>query len=224
MAAGAAAARAGAAAQRGSGSDRSDPAVAAAQGQARCFPPIEIVSADEIEAIHQASLTRARRDRHGFHAARGARPAAEGRAPRIEGERVRFRPRHDRGSDHLRAVATSRFHARNPRQHHRDRRRHRWSSAPSAARPTAPMSISGRRTGNHADYRNFLRLAQYFNCIGFISRLSGRADRPPCLDPPSRGVARHGRPHRQAVPRLFAGPGAHLRRHRDRPHRPRHRR
>ena len=27
----------------------------------------------------------------------------------------------------------------------------------------------GRRTGNHADYRNFLKLAQYFNCIGFLS-------------------------------------------------------
>jgi len=27
----------------------------------------------------------------------------------------------------------------------------------------------GRRVGNHADYRNFLRLAQYFNVVGFVS-------------------------------------------------------
>ncbi len=35
--------------------------------------------------------------------------------------------------------------------------------------PNSADIDNGRRTGNHADYRNFLKLAQYFNCIGFIA-------------------------------------------------------
>ena len=123
----------------------------------------------------------------------------------VDGERVRFDREHDRGSAGHRRRRSSRFHARNPANTIRDRRRLDGLRHRSAARPTAPISEGGRRTGNHADYRNFLKLAQYFNCIDFISRLSGRADRRPCLDPPSRSAARHGGPHRQAVPRLFAG-------------------
>ena len=49
------------------------------------------------------------------------------------------------------------------------RRRRRSPSARSAAPPNGSDLEGGRRTGNQADYRNFLRLAQYFNCIGFIS-------------------------------------------------------
>ena len=35
--------------------------------------------------------------------------------------------------------------------------------------PNCADMDGGRRTGNHADYRKFLKLAQYFNCIGFIA-------------------------------------------------------
>ena len=38
-----------------------------------------------------------------------------------------------------------------------------------ASPPNASDADRGRRPGNHDDYRNFLRLAQYFNAIGFIS-------------------------------------------------------
>ncbi len=30
---------------------------------------------------------------------------------------------------------------------------------------------NGRRSGNQNDYRNFLKLAQYFNAIGFLSAI-----------------------------------------------------
>ena len=134
-----------------------------------------------------------------------------------------LRPRDDRGADGIGAVANSPSMRATPRtaaQIGGNRHRLRHGGSP----PNCSDMDGGRRTGNHADYRNFLKLAQYFNCIGFLARLSGRADRHPCLDPPSRSAARHGGADRQAVPRLFAGQRAHLRRDRDRPHRPRHHR
>ena len=54
-------------------------------------------------------------------------------------------------------------------------------------------------------------------------RLHGRADRHPARHPPSRGPARHLHDDRQADPLLLAGLGPDPRRHRDVPHRARHR-
>ena len=47
--------------------------------------------------------------------------------------------------------------------------------------PNCSDMEGGRRTGNHADYRKFLKLAQYFNCIGFIA---GYPVEPSIFTPP----------------------------------------
>jgi trimethylamine---corrinoid protein Co-methyltransferase len=87
--------------------------------------------------------------------------------------------------------------------------------------PNCSDADGGRRSGTLADYRNFLKLGQVFNCIHFIG---GYPVEPIDVHPSVRHLVAlkgHGDAHRQAVPGLFAGARAHQRRHRDRPDRAR---
>ncbi|CAN5457099.1 trimethylamine methyltransferase family protein [soil metagenome] len=132
----------------------------------RRFPPTEIVSADEIEAIHQASLTVLEEIGMDFThpAARDLIKAAGGK---VVGDRVHW----DRHmiEELMRSVPPRfTFHARNP-ENSVEIGGSNMVFGTVGSPPNSSDRDGGRRTGNHVDYQNFLRLAQYFNCIGFIS-------------------------------------------------------
>ncbi len=132
----------------------------------RAFPPMEIISADEVEAIHQASLRVLSEIGMDF-ALPEARDMLKKAGAHISGERVRFDPEM---IDELMKSAPPEFtfHARNPENN-------AVIGGPNmlfgtVGSPPNCSDLEGdRRTGNQADYRKFLKLAQYFNCIGFIA-------------------------------------------------------
>ncbi len=136
-------------------------------GQARVmFEPARIVSDDQLEAIHLASLEVLETigidvmlpEAREIYAAAGAS---------VQGERVRIP-----GEVITRAIATVpsafTFHARNPGKSIRIGDGHLAFGTVGSA-PNSSDLEHGRRSGNLKDYRGFLKLAQGFNCIDFIS-------------------------------------------------------
>jgi trimethylamine--corrinoid protein Co-methyltransferase len=128
------------------------------------FAPTRLVSDDELESIHVASL-RVLRDIGVDVLHEGARKIMKehGAAVREGVERVHF------DSDmilELIAHAPSEFtvHARNP-AHNVRFGGNNVTIAMMASAPNCSDIDSGRRPGNQADYRNFLRLAQMHNII-----------------------------------------------------------
>lgn len=132
----------------------------------RAFPPMEIVSADELDAIHHASL-RVLAEIGMDVTWPPARELMKAAGASVAGERVRFDPAM---IEELIVTAPSQFtfHARNPAQSLLIGGNHMVFGT-VASPPNAADMDGGRRTGNQADFRNFLRLAQYFNCIDFLS-------------------------------------------------------
>lgn len=132
----------------------------------RLFPAMEIVSADELEAIHHASLKVLSEIGMDFTLPE-ARDMLRQAGAKVEGERVRFDPAM---IEELISSAPSEFnfHARNPANDQRIGG-NSITFGTVASPPNASDMDGGRRTGNYQDYKNFLRLGQYFNCIGFIS-------------------------------------------------------
>jgi trimethylamine--corrinoid protein Co-methyltransferase len=132
----------------------------------RRFPPMEIISADEIEAIHQASLRVLEEIGMDFTLPE-ARALLKRAGAAIDGERVRF----DRHMvEELIRTAPRRFtfHARNP-ENTVEIGGDDMVFGTVGSPPNSSDMDNGRRPGNLADYHNFLRLAQYFNCIGFLA-------------------------------------------------------
>ena len=130
----------------------------------RRFPPVEIVTADELEAIHLASLTVLEEIGMDFlePEARALLKAA-GADVRESSERVRF----DRDFVLERIkTAPSAFtlHARNP-AHNLYFGGDAVIFAQVASTPNASDLDNGRRPGNRADFQNLLRLAQSHNII-----------------------------------------------------------
>ena len=132
----------------------------------RRFPPMEIVSADEIESIHRASLQVLAEIGMDFTLPE-ARDLLRKAGADIKGERVRFDPAL---IEDLMASAPSQFtfHARNP-DNDQIVGGGNMMFGTVGSPPNCSDMDTGRRAGTHADYRNFLKLAQYFNAIGFIS-------------------------------------------------------
>ena len=130
----------------------------------RPFPPTEVVSADQLEAIHDASLTVLEEIGMDFlePAARTLLKSA-GADVREGSERVRF----DRGFI-LEKIATApsdfTLHARNPAHDLRFGGDH-VIFAQVASTPNASDMDGGRRPGNTADFQNLLKLAQSYNII-----------------------------------------------------------
>lgn len=138
-----------------------------APGQAKVmFEPARIVSDDELESLHLASLEVLETigmdvmlpEARDYFADAGAS---------VDGERVRIP-----AGLIMQALATVpsqfTFHARNPDKTLRIGGG--WMAFGTVG--SAPNSSSlerGRRPGNLEDYRDFLKLAQSFNCIDFIS-------------------------------------------------------
>ena len=128
------------------------------------YRPIEVLTEEQLEAVHAASLTILEEVGMDFlHQEALEVLAAAGAAVTPGSQRVRL----DRGLV-LEAVAKapSRFtlHARNPE------RNLTWGGnavtfATVASAPNSADLEGGRRPGNQADYRNFLRLGQFFNVI-----------------------------------------------------------
>jgi trimethylamine--corrinoid protein Co-methyltransferase len=130
----------------------------------RRFPPTEIASADELEAIHDASLTVLEEIGMDFlePEARALLKAA-GADVRPDSERVRF----DRNFilDAIRsAPAGFTLHARNP-AHDLRFGGDALIFAQVASTPNASDLDNGRRPGNRLDFQNLLRLAQSYNVI-----------------------------------------------------------
>jgi trimethylamine--corrinoid protein Co-methyltransferase len=128
------------------------------------FKPTEIVSADELESIHRASL-RVLREIGVDVLHEGARKIMKEHGADVsEGsERVRF------DSDMLLELvghAPSEFtiHARNPAHNVRFGGNNLVLSQMASA-PNCSDLDSGRRPGNQADFRNFLKLAQMHNIL-----------------------------------------------------------
>ena len=70
---------------------------------ARAFPPMAIISADEVESIHRASLKVLSEIGMDFNLPE-ARDLLKKAGADISGERVRFDPRHDRRADEISAL------------------------------------------------------------------------------------------------------------------------
>lgn len=128
------------------------------------FPPTKLVSDDELESIHLASL-RVLKEIGVEVLHEGARKIMkEHGADVTEGsERVRFDP--DMILE-LVAHAPSEFtlHARNP-AHNVTFGGNRLVFAQMASAPNCSDIDRGRRAGNQQDYRNFLKLAQMHNIL-----------------------------------------------------------
>ena len=132
----------------------------------RLFPAMEIVSADELESIHHASLKVLSEIGMDFTLPE-ARDMLKKAGAKVEGERVRFDPAMIEELISS-APAEFNFHARNPDNDQRIGG-NSITFGTVASPPNASDMDGGRRTGNYQDYKNFLRLGQYFNCIGFLS-------------------------------------------------------
>lgn len=126
------------------------------------YGPVEVLDADQIEAIHLASLRILSETGIDFlHPEAHALLAPAG--ARVDGERVRFDPEM---VEEAVAKAPREFslHSRNP-----DHDLHVGGPhvifAEVASAPNVSDMLGGRRPGNHRDYQDMLRLGQSFNIV-----------------------------------------------------------
>jgi trimethylamine--corrinoid protein Co-methyltransferase len=130
----------------------------------RRFEPTRVVSDDELEAIHQASLrVLADIGIDVLHPDARQRLLAAGCASSVDGDRVRFDPELVL---ELVGSAPSEFtlHARNPAHTVQLGGDHVVFSS-VASPPNCSDAAGGRRVGNEADFANLVRLSQHLNAI-----------------------------------------------------------
>ena len=132
------------------------------------LPPIELLQADQVEAIHDTSMQILEEVGMDFLHPEALALLREGGAEVEDGtERVRF----DRGLiEETLAGAPSELtlHARNP-AHHLPVGGNNIAFGTVASPPNVSDLEGGRRVGNFADYCNLLRLAQSLNIVHFFS-------------------------------------------------------
>lgn len=128
------------------------------------FAPVPAVSADEVEAIHQASLTILEEIGMDFlHVEARAMLKAAGAEVDPDSERVRF----DRGMVEAAiglAPESFRLHARNP-AHDLTIGAGHVAFCSVGSTPNVADRQGGRRPGNIADYRNLIRLGQTLDAM-----------------------------------------------------------
>jgi trimethylamine--corrinoid protein Co-methyltransferase len=128
----------------------------------RQFPPMRMVSDDELEAIHATSLTILEEIGMDFLNAEARDILAQAGA-KVDGLRVRF----DRALIEQ-AIATApetfTLHARNP-AHHVTFGGDVVTFPQMASAPNCTDADRGRRPGNQQDFRDFLKLAQTLNIL-----------------------------------------------------------
>ena len=133
---------------------------------ARSFPPTKLISDDQLESIHFASLKVLAEIGMDFMMPE-ARDILRKAGARIEGERVRFDPAM---IEEAMAHAPSSFtiHSRNPN-------RQILMGGPNisfgtvGSPPNCHDMEGGRRTGTRADFQKFIKLGHHFNAIDFIA-------------------------------------------------------
>lgn len=131
------------------------------------YQPTEVVSADELESIHQASLRILDEIGMDFLDA-GAREllAAAGADVEAGADRVRFEP--GMVEETIRTAPSAfTLHARNPEHHVRIGGHHMAFGAVSSAPYVADLD-RGRRVGNRDDFQNLVRLAHMLHTIHFF--------------------------------------------------------
>ena len=128
-------------------------------------PPVEVLSADQVEAIHQASL-RILRDIGMKVLDPETRAIYENAGASVDGQQVTFDPAM---VETLIKTAPAEFtlHSWNP-EHSLHIGGDWLAFGTVGSAPNASDLDRGRRTGNRADYQNFLRLAQSLESIHFI--------------------------------------------------------
>ncbi len=130
----------------------------------RHFAPTTILSDDEVESIHRASLKVLAEVGMDFMHDE-ARALLKAAGADIQGERVRFDAALiEELISH--APQTFTIHARNP-AHNRVVGGNNMMFGTVGSPPNAHDMEGGRRVGNRNDYQTFLRLGQYFNVINF---------------------------------------------------------
>ena len=133
--------------------------------KSRHFPPTRMISDDEVESIHRTSLRVLNEIGMDFMLPEARDLLAKTSGCTIEGERVRFDPAF---IEETMAHAPSQFTLNS-----RNRAKSIPIGGPNIAFGTvgSPPSChdrdGGRRTGNREDFRKFLKLGQYFNCVDF---------------------------------------------------------
>ena len=129
------------------------------------YRPMEVVSADELEAIHEASLTILEEIGMDFLDPE-SRDLLKAAGARVDGQRVRL----DRGLVMERiATAPAEFtlHARNPvHDLHLGGDWVAFGSVGSA--PNVADADRGRRIGNRRDYQDLIRLSQMIDVVHFL--------------------------------------------------------
>ena len=130
----------------------------------RAFKPTELLSKDELEAIHQASLTVLKEIGIDFlH--QGAKAMLKDAGADVDpgSDRVRFDPALVE-SQIGKAPRQFTLHARNPARNLEIGGDH-MAFCSVASAPNSFDRDGGRRSGNHHDFRNFIRLGQSFDTI-----------------------------------------------------------
>jgi trimethylamine---corrinoid protein Co-methyltransferase len=133
-----------------------------------CYGPTQVLSADEIESIHHASLRVLSELGMDFLDA-DAREAlrAAGAQTSADTQRVRFDP--DMVTETIRTAPSSfTLHAWNPA--HDLRLGEDWVAFGTVGSPPNVSDLDrGRRIGNRVDYQNLLRLGQALNTVHFLA-------------------------------------------------------
>ena len=132
----------------------------------RMFPPTRLISDDQVESMHNASLRVLSEIGMDFMLPEARELLSKSGGCTIEGERVRFEPAFIEETMKS-APAQFTLHARNPAHDMK-------VGGPNIAFGTvgSPPSCHdldhGRRTGTREDYQKFIKLGQHFNCIDFM--------------------------------------------------------
>ena len=184
------------------------------------MPPVDLVSADQLESIHEAALTIL--EEIGMDVLLPeARDILQAAGAKVDGLRVRADRELVLGAV-ANAPAEFTMHARNPA--HDLQRRRQLDDVLAGGEPA--QLLRPRRRPAPGQPGRFPQLPEARPDLQHPAsdrRLHGRADRHPARRASPRGAARHLHDDRQAHPLLLAGLGPDPRRHRDVPHRARHR-
>ena len=132
------------------------------------YKPTDVVSADELEMIHDASMQILEEIGMDFLDADARQLLADAGA-RIEPGSVRVRFDREMVLEKIKTAPSSfTFHSRNPANNLIIGGDYMAFGSVASA-PNAFDMDKGRRTGNHADYKNLIRLAQMLNSVHFLA-------------------------------------------------------
>ena len=132
------------------------------------YKPTDVVSADELEMIHDASMQILEQIGMDFLDAE-ARSLLSAAGARIEPGSTRVRFDREMVIETIKtAPASFTFHSRNPNNSLVIGGDYMAFGSVASAPNVFDMD-NGRRTGNHADYKNLIRLAQMLNSVHFLA-------------------------------------------------------